>query len=215
MMGWVVFAGLAVAAGLLLWLTGFPRRLWTVAATALMLAAAGYAWQGQPGLAGKSAVAEKRAGEVDPALIALRDSMFGRFGFESQYFAAADALMRAGSTGAAAKVMIGGVRKAPRDPALWSWLGLVLAENDGNQLSPAAKFALDKGVALSPNHPGTHFFYGMAHIRQGEFAKARPYWARAVELTPATLPFRDELVVRLFLLDRLLASQAAQTPPAR
>ncbi len=36
----------------MLGLIGFPRRLWMVAATALMLGAAGYALQGNPGLAG-------------------------------------------------------------------------------------------------------------------------------------------------------------------
>ena len=47
MMGWLMLALVAVAAGLLLALTGYPRRLWTIAATALTLGATGYAWQGQ------------------------------------------------------------------------------------------------------------------------------------------------------------------------
>jgi cytochrome c-type biogenesis protein CcmH len=216
MTGWLIFALLAALAGLLLWRTGFPRRLWTVAATALMLGGAGYAWQGRPGLPGKPVAAAQAGTALDPALLNLRNAMFGQFGFEFQYFAAADALARSGLASGAANVMLGGVRKAPQDGALWAWLGLVLAENDGNQVSPAAKFAFDKAVALWPEHPGPEFFYGLALVRQGEFAKARPHWLRAVELTPASASFRGELIVRLMLLDRLLASQAGQgAAPAR
>lgn len=213
MNGWIVFAAIALAALLLLWATGFSRRLWTVAATAVMLAAAGYAWQGSPGIAGAPVAAAKRAGEVDPNLVALREAMFGRFGFEYQYFAAADAMTRAGSPEAAVQVMLGAVRKAPKDAVLWTGLGLTLAENDGNQVSPAAKFAFDKAVALAPDHPGPRFFYGLAYLRQGEWAKARPYWAAALERTPAKASYRDELLVRLFLLDRFLEAQSGTAPP--
>lgn len=214
MMGWVMFLVVALLVALLLWLSGFPRRLWTVAATALMLAASGYAWQGRPGVEGNTVAAKRQGGEVDPGLVALRDSMFGRFNFEYQYFVAADALTRSGSPGGPAKVMLGAVRTAPKDGALWTWLGVVLAENDGNQLSPAAQLAFERAEALWPNHPGPAFFHGLALVRQGEFVKARPYWAEAVALTSEKAGFRDELVVRLFLLDKLLESQEAARAPA-
>ncbi|MGK6355621.1 tetratricopeptide repeat protein [Sphingomonas sp. DT-207] len=209
-MGWLVFAGIVLAAALLLWRSGFPRRLWTIPATALMLGAAGYAWQGSPGLAGQPVAAARKAGEIDPSLVALRDAMFGRFNLEFAYFTAADAMTRAGSPRQAANVMIGAVRKAPRSAALWTGLGLALAENDGMQVSPAAKFAFDRALQLGPEHPGPRFFYGLALIREEKFAEARPYWAKAVELAPANASYRDELLVRLFLLDRLLEAKAAQ-----
>ncbi|WP_448661055.1 tetratricopeptide repeat protein [Sphingomonas sp. CJ20] len=209
-MGWVLFAGLAIACGLLLWLTGFPRRLWTIPATALMLGAAGYAWQGSPGLVGHPVAAVEKPGEVDPALVALREAMFGRFNFDYSYFMAADGMLRAGAPGAAVKVMLGGVRKAPQDAALWTGLGLVLAENDAMQVSPAAKFAFEKAIALWPTHPGPQFFYGLAYVREGKFAEARAHWARAYELAPPKASYRDELLVRLFLLDKFLEAKAAQ-----
>lgn len=218
-MGWVVFAGIAVAAALLLWITGFPKRLWTVAATGLVLGAAGYAWQGSPGQVGKPVEAVAQKGEIDKDLVALREAMFGRFNFDFGYFTAADAMTRAGSPGAAVQVMLGAVRKAPKDGAMWTGLGLALAENDAMQVSPAAKFAFDRAVALWPRHPGPQFFYGLAYVREGKLAEARPHWARAVELTPADASYREELVVRLFLLDRFLEAMAAQqrgesVPPA-
>lgn len=209
-MGWLLFAALALGAALLLWVTGYPRKLWMIAATALLLGAAGYAWQGSPGQAGSPVAAVDKPGEVDADLIALREAMFGRYNFNYTYFMAADGMTRTGSPRAAVNVMIGGVRKAPTDAALWTGLGLVLAEHDGMQVSPASKFAFDRAIALWPKHPGPEFFYGLAFVREGNLAQARPHWARAVELTPEKASYRDELLVRLFLLDRFLEAQAAE-----
>lgn len=215
-MGWLMFVGLVVAAGLLLWLVGFPRRLWAVPATAFMLGGAGYAWQGMPGLRGHPVAAVERQGSVDPEIVALREVFFGRFNFDFAYFTASDAMVRSGSPRAAATVMIGATRKAPQDAGLWTWAGVVLAEHDGNQISPASRFAFERAMALAPKHPGPPFFYGLAQIREGKLAEARPYWAKAVELTPADASYRGQLVARLFLLDRFLEAQAKPvSPPQR
>lgn len=210
MMGWVIFAGIAIGAALLLWLTGFPRKLWTIAATALTLGAAGYAWQGSPGLAGHPVSAVQKAGEIDPDIVAIRDGMFGRFNFTWASFARADAMTRAGAPDTAVRAMILTVRQAPGDAGAWAWLGIKLAENDGNQVSPASKFAFDRAERLAPQHPGPPFFHGLALIREGKFAEARPFWARAVELTPAEASYRGQLVGRLFLLDGFLEAKAAE-----
>lgn len=212
-MGWLFFLGLIVVTGLLLWLLRFPRRLWAVPATAVMLGAAGYAWQGSPGLAGHRVAAAKQQGTLDPQLVALREAFYGRFNFDSAYFMASDAMVRSGSPQAAARVMVGAVRKAPTDGALWSWAGVVLAENDDNQISPASKFAFERAVALAPKHPGPVFFYGLSLVREGKLAEARPYWAKAVELTPDDASYRGELLTRLFLLDRYLEAQQAGSAP--
>jgi cytochrome c-type biogenesis protein CcmH len=210
MMGWAILAALACAAALLLWLTGFPRKLWTVAATALTLGAAGYAWQGSPGLAGRPVSAVQKAGEIDPEIVAIRDGMFGRFNFTWASFARADAMTRVGAPDTAVRAMILTVRQAPGDAGAWAWFGIKLAENDGNQVSPASKFAFDRAAQLAPQHPGPPFFHGLALIREGKFAEARPFWANAVELTPANASYRGQLVGRLFLLDGFLEAKAAE-----
>ncbi|UZK66476.1 tetratricopeptide repeat protein [Sphingomonas sp. M1-B02] len=213
MMGWVLFALLALASALLLWRTGFPKRMWTVAATALMLGAAGYAWQGQPALAGRPVLATDQTVEIDPNLVALRDAMFGRFNFSYSYFIASDAMKRAGLPQQAAWVMVGAVRKSPQDAGLWTGLGAALAEHDGNQISPGARFAFEKAEAIGPKHPGPPFFHGLALVREGKFAEARPYWAKAVALTPEKASYRPELMMRLFLLDRYLAGDTLPDVP--
>lgn len=183
-MGWLVFAAIALGAALLLGVTGFPRKPWTIAATGLMLGAAGYAWQGNPGLAGHPVSAVQAKGEIDPDVLELRDAMYGRFNFTWASFMRADAMTRAGAPDTAARAMILTVRQAPLDAGAWTWLGVKLAENDGNQVSPAAKFAFEHAMALAPQHPGPPFFYGLALIRQNRFAEARPLWAKAVEVAP-------------------------------
>jgi tetratricopeptide (TPR) repeat protein len=210
MMGWAMLAAIALGAALLLWVTGFPRKLWTIAATALTLGAAGYAWQGSPGLAGRPVVAAEKRGEIDPEVIDIRDAMFGRFNFTWGSFMRADAMTRVGAPDTAVRAMILTTRQAPGDAGAWMWLGIKLADNDGNQVSPAAKFAFERALQLAPQHPGPAFFYGLALIREGKFAEARPWWAKAVELAPAKASYRDRLLVRLFLLDRFLEAQAAQ-----
>ncbi|MDP5277928.1 cytochrome c biogenesis factor-like protein [Sphingomonas sp. DG1-23] len=212
--GWLILLAIAIGAGLLLWLSGFPRKLWTVAATALMLGAAGYAWQGSPGLAGHPVTSVAEKGEIDPEIVAIRDAMFGRFNFTWASFMRADAMTRAGAPDTAVRAMILTTRQAPGDGGAWTWLGIKLAENDGNQISPASKFAFERGIQLAPQHPGPPFFYGLALIREGKFAEARPYWAKAVALTPEKASYRAALAARLMLLDRLLEAKAAEEKPA-
>jgi len=213
MMGWAMLGAIALAAAILLAVTRFPKRLWTIAATGLTLGAAGYAWQGSPTLAGSPVSVEKQAGEVDPSLVALREAMFGKYGTTVYTYAtAAETMVRVGRQDLATSVWLGAVRKYPEDYTLWTGLGLALAEHDGNQISPASKLAFEKALALNPAHPGPPFFYGLALVRAGRFAEARPYWAKAVDLAPEKISYRDELRVRLFLLDRFLAAQAGQAP---
>jgi cytochrome c-type biogenesis protein CcmH/NrfG len=215
MTGWVVLAAIGVGCLALLAALRLPRGLWALAGTAVMLGAAGYAWQGRPDLAGHPVVAETKAVEIDEGLTEIRRAMFGRFDSGDAYFMMADAMTRAGSPKAAAQAMLGGVRKAPRDAALWTGLGIKLAEQDNNLITPASQYAFERAERLAPRHPGPPFFHGIALIRANEFAAARPYWARAVALTPETASYREALAERLMVLDRLLALQAEAERRAR
>ncbi len=213
MMGWAMLGVVALVAAIVLAVTRFPKKLWTIPATGLMLGAAGYAWQGSPTLAGHPVSAENRKGEVDPDEVSMREAMFGRFNYEWNVFMQADGMIRAGSPAYAVAAMQIAVTRAPQDAPMWVGLGLALAKHDGNQISPAAKLAFEKALKLAPTHPGPSYFYGLALVRAGQFAEARPYWAKAVELAPADISYRDDLRVRLFLLDRLIAAQAGKPMP--
>lgn len=215
MMGWIVLAAIGATVFVGLLALRLPRTLWSFAGAALMLGAAGYALQARPDLPGAPVAAGKKAQADDPMLRDLRSAMFGRFTYIDGYFFAADALMRGGDPGKAAKLMLGGVRASPQDAALWTWLGVTLAEADGRTVSPAAGVAFRRAVTLAPRHPGPRFFYGLAHVRAGQFAAARPYWADALKLTPAGSSYRNDIALRLALLDRFLVLQARErTRPA-
>jgi Flp pilus assembly protein TadD len=203
-MGWIVLAGIGLFAAVLLWVLGIARALWAFAGAALMLGAAGYALQGRPGQPGHPVVANATPLSVDPGLVALRESMFQRFTLDSAYFTAGDAMTQSGDTHAAVAVMLGGVRKLPDSPSLWTGLGTAYAAQDGGQVSPAARFAFQQAMRIAPKHPGPPFFLGLAYVREAKFAEARDCWARALKLTPATAPYRQDIAMRLAVLDRYL-----------
>lgn len=209
-MGWIALAGIGAAAFALLWLLGLPRTLWSFAGAALMLGAAGYALQARPDLAGQPVEAAKKARPDEPMLRELRSAMFGRFGYIDGYFFAADALTRGGDPDKAAKFMLGGVRASPQDAALWTWLGVSLVEADQRNVSPAAGVAFRRAVELAPKHPGPPFFYGLAHVRAGQFAAALPWWKRALALTPPDASYRKDIATRVALLEQFLAIQARE-----
>lgn len=207
-MGWVALALVAAAAfGALVWLR-LPRLMWSLAGAALCLGAAGYAWQGRPALPSAPAQTTLEMAPIDPAAIALRDSMMGRYTADTAYLVAADAMTRAGENGAAARVILGGVSKYKDSFILWTWLGTTLAADAGDQVSPPALLAFRRAAQLAPEHPAPPFYLGMAYIRAGQFREARPYWARALSLSPEGTGYRREIALRLGLLDRLLASGA-------
>lgn len=211
MMGWAILIGLSIVTAIVLWLTGFPRRLWTVAATGMMLGAAGYAWQGSPSLAGHPVQSESKKVDVDPGFVELREALFGKYGTHFfSYSMAADAMVREGRPDLAVAVWLSATRKQPEDASLWAGLGMALSENDAGHVSPAAQLAFDRAVALSPQHPGPPFFVGLALVREGRFEDAVKWWERAVRLTPEKISYRDDLRARLFLLQRLVEAQKGQ-----
>lgn len=214
MIGWAALAVIGVAAFGLLWLFGLPRTLWSFAGAALMLGAAGYALQARPDLAGAPVAAGKKVQPDEPELHKLRGDMFGRFTVNDTYFIAADALVRGGDADKAAKMMLGGVRSAPQDPSMWTWLGMTLVEADDGTMSPAAALAFRRGVTLAPKHPGPAFFYGLARARTGQIDAALPWLRKALELTPAKAEYRDEVEGAVRSVSLLSAMQARQNMPA-
>jgi hypothetical protein len=208
-MGWVTLALIAATTAALLVVLRVPRLLWPLVASMLMLGAAGYAWQGSPGLPDRPVSAEAVKLPVEPPYRDMRDSLFGRFGGESMYFGISDRGLEDGDTNFAAGVMTGAIRYAPKNVAFWTELGNIVALHDHGTVSPASLFAFQQAMRLAPTHPGPPFFLGWAYIRSGQLAEARPYWARALALTPKDAEYRDGIAKRLAALDVFLAAGAA------
>lgn len=202
MIGFLCLAILAGAAFAALRRLGVPRAWWTMPAAALMLGAAGYAWQGRPGVPGAPAQGRPPAPVViEPELIALREQLLGRFTLDAAYLTAADAMTRAGDRRAAAWAMLGGVRKLPRSIAMWTGLGTAIAARDGDQVSPPALLAFNRAAQLAPRHPAPPFYLGLAYARAGDLDRAARLWRHAVALSPEGAPYRRTIARLLFALE--------------
>lgn len=186
-------------------LLGVRRPLWSLTGAALMLGAIGYSLQGRQFLPGRPARPNAAATPVDPGLIDLRARMLGRFTADGAYLIAAEAMERAGEPRAAVRVTLGGIAKYRQSLMLWVGLSEALSRHDGDRVSPPALFAFQQAARLNPQHPAPPFFLGLAHVRAGEFAAARPLWARALALTPLGVSYHRDIAVRLAALDLYLA----------
>ena len=207
-MGYLTLALLGGAAFAALVTLRVARPLWSLVGAALFLGAAGYAWQGRPLLAATAAAPQIDAAPIEPEMIALRDSLLGRYTQDTAYLIASDAMARSGDTRAAAQVMLGAVRKLPSSFIAWTWLGTTLS-SDAGQVQPPALLAFRRAAQLAPEHPAPPFFAGLAYLRMGDLATARSYWRRAFALSPVGTVYRQEIGVRLGLLDRVLRASAA------
>jgi tetratricopeptide (TPR) repeat protein len=208
-MGWFVLFVLGGAAFGAMVALGVKRSLWSMIGSALMLAGAGYALQGRPTLSASPAQPTVAAEAIDPELMDLRDRMLGRFSGDGAYLVASDAMARQGEERAAVEVLLGGIRKIPNSLLLWVGLGSAYAAHDGGQVSPPALFAFQQAARISPKHPAPPFFLGQAYVEAGEFARARPYWAKALSLAPEGASYRRDIAMRLAILDRFIQLQDA------
>ncbi len=210
-MGWLALALIAAAAAAALVLLRVDRALWSMVGAALMLGAAGYAWQGRPMVAASPARPMIDVATDDPSLVDLRERMLGRFTADSAYLVAADAMARAGDRRSAVRALLGGLNRYPRSLMLWTALGSALSAHDGNTLSPPALFAFQQAIRIAPLHPAPFFFLGLAQVRGNDYAAARVSWARAraLALAPREASYHRDIAVRLQLIDELLAQQAS------
>lgn len=174
-MGWVVVILLAVAVLLGLWRwMGRDMGSWQFVAAALLVACAGYAWQGRPNMAGapKAAQADRR----EPSEFAmLRGDLLPQFDRAAAYLTTAEALMREGNTLSAARMLHGQLERSPRDMGLWLGYADALLQHANGQLMPASEMAFNRAAQVAPNHPAPRFFYALALAKIGQFDPAEQY----------------------------------------
>lgn len=213
-MTWVIVLVLASAIMVgMIWLGKLPRRAWELAAAALFIGIAGYAWQGQPSLAGSPKQPIEKLGMFDEDLAKQRDAMGGNFGDARAWLVLADAQSRQGKFATAATALSKALETFPEDADLWVAQGNALVGHSNGLLTPASQFAYQKAASLSPDHPAPPFFLGLALATSGQLPQARAIWAELLERSPPDAEWREDLTARLARIDGLIAQQAGGPAP--
>ena len=161
-MGWAMMILFAALVLVVLWLVAkVGKQGLELAGAALLLAIAGYAWWGSPGLAGAPAAArDTRVREMSAEDIRKMEK--DQFSSDGNVLMLTDAMIRAGATRQAVGMFGDAVASDPKNADLWVGMGNALVIHGGGMMNPAAEFAFDKAAQIAPNHPGPPFFMGLA-----------------------------------------------------
>ncbi|MBV9884466.1 MAG: cytochrome C biogenesis protein [Sphingomonadaceae bacterium] len=212
-MGWVLMAALAILVGAgLFWFVRRDKGALQFLGAALLLALAGYAWQGHPAMGGSPKAAPEHQQARDNDFQALRPDLLGRFDNAGVWTSMADGMQRAGDTEGAAELLQNAVHRHPRDADLWVAYGYALVVHGNNMMGPAAQLAFQRAAAIAPNHPGPRFFYALALAQGGNYDEAERVWRELLPTIPADSQFRAATEQRLQAIAQARAN--GEIPPA-
>ncbi len=210
-MGWLTMLGLSLLAGAGLgWFLRHDKGALQFLGAALLLALAGYAWQGHPGFAGAPKRAVERQQLPDSAFAQDREEILGRFDRAWYWMNMAEGYQRRGDTEGGARVLQRAVAQNPQNADLWVGLGNALVLHGGGMMSPAAQLAFARAERLAPNHPGPRYFYGLALAQGGNFDEAERIWRALIAAAPPEAEYRRMIEERLAQLQQ--ARAAGQIP---
>jgi len=216
-MGWIVMILLASALLVLLWrFGGFGKAALQLLGAALLIAMAGYSWQGRPGLAGKPVPPPGRQ-DLPPTVFAqTREKILGTVDTAARWLTLADHYHEIGDTRSAVGIIRSGIRAHPRDGELWAGLGNALVIHASGMMTPAAELAFQRALRLAPEHPGPKFYYGLALAQGGKLDEAERLWREALAGARPDAPWRGMIEERLTLVHqirRLRTMQAGGNAP--
>lgn len=213
MTGWFLAFGLAALAFIAMLLVGrIPRSAREITAAALLLGLAGYAWQGNPGLAGAPRTVKQIDAPFDEKLAEQRRGLAERYGPAGQWLVMSDGLGRQGKTKESANILLAGLRQTPNDANLWLGLGNALVAHADGVVSPGADFAYRRALALDPDGLAPRYFYGLALARNGQLQAARDLWAPLAAATPPGSAIGTELDANIARIDSLLSGNGPVSP---
>ncbi|HEX6376003.1 MAG TPA: tetratricopeptide repeat protein [Allosphingosinicella sp.] len=205
-MGWLLLVLLALAALVAVWrFSGLDRAGLQLLAAALLLALAGYAWQGRPGLAGSPKPPPATQNLSDSAFAQMRQGMLGRFDTADRWLTIAEGFQRRGDTRGGAGVIRSALREHPDNAILWIGYGNALVIHAGGLITPAAQLAFERAAALAPDHPAPRFFFGLALAQSGRLDEAERTWRTLVDGAPADAPWRAQVEQQLQMLEQAKA----------
>ncbi|HEX8216754.1 MAG TPA: cytochrome C biogenesis protein [Allosphingosinicella sp.] len=212
-MGWVLFLFLALVTFAALWrFAKLEAAALQFLGAALLLALAGYAWQGRPDLRGQPKAPPERQRLPDSAFAETRRDMLGSFDQAARWLGMAESYQRGGDTRGGVDMIRSGLRQHPRDPDLWVGLGSALVLHADGMMTPAAELAFRRAAGLAPGHPAPRFFYGLALAQSGRIDEAERLWRALLATTTDDVSWRPMVEQRLAMIEQ--ARAAGQLPPA-
>jgi cytochrome c-type biogenesis protein CcmH/NrfG len=212
-MGWLMLIALGALLIAGMWKFGrFDRAALQFLAAGILLAMAGYAWQGSPGLAGKPLPPPKRQQLADTEFSKLRGDMLGEVDAASRWLTLAEMYQREGDTQSAANVIRSGLRSNDKDADLWVGLGNALVIHADGMMTPAAELAFRRAERIAPEHPGPKFFYGLALAQTGKLDEAERMWRGLLASGPADAAWRPSVEAQLAALAQTRAMQGMAAP---
>ena len=205
-MGWIILLVLALAAFAAIWrfgrLDGAGVQL---LAAALLLALAGYAWQGRPSLAGSPKRPPEAQSLPDSAFAQMRQDMLGRFDTADRWLTIAEGFQRRGDTRGGAGLIRSALREHPDNAILWIGYGNALVIHAGGMITPAAQLAFEKAAQLAPQHPAPRFFFGLALAQSGRLDEAERTWRDLLATAPPGAQWRAGVEAQLEQLEQARA----------
>jgi cytochrome c-type biogenesis protein CcmH len=209
-MGWFWMILIATLVLLILWrVAKIDRQGLELSGAAMMVALAGYAIWGSPGLSA-SPTLPRDAKAPDLSVADVRKLEKNQFSSEGNVLMLTDAMIRAGATRQAVGVFQDAVKSNPQSADLWVGMGNALVMHGGGMVSPAAEYAFEKAAQLSPNHPGPPFFMGLALAQSGKIEQAGEVWRALLARAPKDAGWVEDLKGRLQEIGQLEETPAQE-----
>lgn len=211
MNGWIVLGLLSMLSLLALtWLVRSSKGLWQIAAAAVLLGMTGYALQGRP-LTPSSPARSLAASDLGAAqLVDIRADMDQSYGGAKRWLVTADSFAKQGDYSLAASYIQSGLRSDPKNPDLWSALGLQLMLASEGQMSSPAQLAFDKAHDIRPNHPAPYYFAGLARMISGDLNGGVLLWEKTLSLATPNAKWKVGIETQLQAA-KALQVESAQT----
>jgi cytochrome c-type biogenesis protein CcmH/NrfG len=205
-MGWLILLVLGLAAFAAVWRWGrLDRAGLQLLAAALLLAFAGYAWQGRPSLAGSPKPPPERQQVPDSAFAQMRQGMLGRFDTADRWLTIAEGFQRRGDTRGGAGLIRAALREHPDNAILWIGYGNALVIHAGGLITPAAQLAFERAEQLAPDHPAPRFFFGLALAQSGRLDEAERIWRALLATAPPDAGWRAGVEAQLEQIEQARA----------
>jgi cytochrome c-type biogenesis protein CcmH len=208
--GWLIFLGIALLILLpLAWPARIGRSGLMLAVAAVFVAAAGYAWQGSPGLPGAPAAGQERPMRPLSIFAIERQRFLNHYGETGVVLGTADAFERSGEAEAAAGLLRNEIAKHPQDVDLRIGYANALLELAQGTFTPAVTLAFDRAEQVArPDNPAAAYFRGLAQIETGDAAGAEQRWRALYASLPDSSPWKAAIGKRLLPFDMIRAAQA-------